>query len=551
MATAAEQFLREGGEAIAAADWERARACFEEARELDDAPEALDGLSEVANFEGEYERAIELKEAAFAAYRERHQGVEASHVARWLAFMHATYHGNYAVASGWMARAESLLEGVEECAAHGWLILDRAPFSRSPEERQQVAASALAIARRFGDADLEFEAMALLGESHVALGRIDEGMKLLDEAMAALIAGEIADHKAIGEIYCRLLSACEQATDVRRAEDWVSAIDRHTVWTDFVRPTCRTHYGGILMALGRWQEAEAELLAAIKTFERGYRGDAAFPLVRLAELRVRQGRFEEGERLLENTEWHPLARRAAAAIALGRRDLPLAEELTRLCFEGAADDDPACGPALELLVAVQLARGDEQGARSTLDQLAALAASCGTPSLEASAELAAGQVAIARGDDEAIGHLKRAVERFAGIELPFETARARLELARALAPSGPDAAAYEARLGLDAFERLGAAYDCDCAAELLRTLGASGRSWPKGRGPLTKRETEVLALLVEGLTNAEIAKRLFISVRTAEHHVASILAKLDLRSRAEAAAYGVRQGAAARGPVGK
>ena len=61
---------------------------------------------------------------------------------------------------------------------------------------------------------------------------------------------------------------------------------------------------------------------------------------------------------------------------------------------------------------------------------------------------------------------------------------------------------------------------------------------------MTKRETEVLALLVEGLANAEIAERLFISVRTAEHHVASILAKLDLRSRAEAAAYGVRQGAA-------
>ena len=543
MATSGEQLLREGGEAIATADWERARAYLEEALKLDGAPEALDGLGEVANFEGDYERAIELKEEAVAAYVERDQPVEASHVARWLGFMHGTYHGSIAVASGWIARAESLLEGIEECAAHGWLILDRAPFSRSPEERQQVAAAALAIAQRFGDADLEFEAIALLGESHVALGRIDEGMKLLDEAMAALAGGMIADHKAIGEIYCRLLSACEQATDVQRAEDWMSAIDRHVVWTDFVRPTCRTHYGGILMALGRWQEAEGELLAAIKTFERGYRGDQAFPLVRLAELRVRQGRFEEAERLLENREWHPLARRAAAAIALGRRELPLAEELTRLCVEGAVEDDPACGPALELLVAVQLARGDEQGARSTLDRLAALAASCGSPSLEASAGFAAGRVAIARGDDEAIGHLKRAVERFAGLELPFETARARLELARALAPSGPNAAVYEARLALDAFERLGAGYDCDAAAELLRTLGASGRAWPKGRGPLTKREAEVLALLVEGLANAEIAERLFISVRTAEHHVASILAKLDLRSRAEAAAYGVRQGA--------
>jgi DNA-binding CsgD family transcriptional regulator len=544
MTTTGEQRLREGRMAIRAADWQRARACFEEARELDGAPEALDGLSEVAMFESEYERAIELKEQAFGAYRQRDQLVQASHVARWLAFMHATYHGNFAVASGWIARAESLLEGVEECAAHGWLILDHAPFSHSPEERQQVAASALAIARRFGDVDLEFEAIALLGEAHVALGRIDEGMKLLDQAVAAIAAGEIADHKAIGEIYCRLLSSCEQATDLRRAEDWLSAIDHYVVWTDFVRPTCRTYYGGILIALGRWQEAETELLAAITTFERGWRGDAAFPLVRLAELRVRQGRFEEAERLLEGREWHPLARRAAAAIAFGRRELPLAEELARLCFEGAAENDPACGPALDLLVAVQVARRDEEGARSTLDRLAALAASCGSPGLEASTEFAAGRVASVRGDEEAITHLKRAIERFAELQLPFEAARARLELARALASSAPDAAVYEARLALEAFERLGAAHDCDAAAALLRTLGARGRAWPKGRRPLTKRETEVLGLLVDGLTNAEIAERLFISVRTAEHHVASILSKLDLRSRAEAAAYGVRQATA-------
>src|SRR5919106_1364993 len=418
------EFLREGREAIAAADWARARASFEEARELGSVPEALDGLSEVANLEGEYEQAIELKEAAFAAFRGRDQLVEASDAARWLGFMYATYHGNYAVASGWMSRAESLLEGVEECAAHGWLILDRAPFSHSPEERQQVATAALAIARRFGDTALEFEATALLGESHVALGRINEGMRLLDEAMAAITSGEIADHKAIGEIYCRLLSACERATDVRRAEDWIAVLDRHVIWTDFVRPTCRTHYGGILMALGRWEEAEAELLAAIKTFERGYRGDAAFPLVRLAELRVRQGRFEEAERVMADLEWHPLARLAAAAIALGRRELPLAEELARLCLDEAADDDPGAGPGagpvLELLVAVQLAQGDEAGARSTLERMTALAEARESPGLTALAELAAGRVAMARGDEGTTRHLTRAVEGFAALELPFE-----------------------------------------------------------------------------------------------------------------------------------
>jgi DNA-binding CsgD family transcriptional regulator len=542
-ADAAADLLRRGREALAAADWETARSCFEEAWELDESPEALDGLSEAAHFEGDYDRAIELKERAFAAYRRAGRPVEAAEIARWLAFLHATCHGNFAVASGWMGRAESLLDGVEECAAHGWLMLDRAPFSSDRSEREKVAASALAIATRFGDADLEFEAKALLGETYVASGRVAEGMRLLDETMAAVSSGEVVGHGAVGEIYCRLLSACEHAADVRRAEEWMAAVDRYVVWSHFVRPTCRTHYGGILIALGRWNEAEAELLDAIRTFERGYRGDRVFPLVRLADLRVRQGRLEEAERLLEGVEWHATARRAAATIALARGELGLAEDLARMCFEGTDQSDPACAPLLELLVAIQLTRDEIPAARETLDRLAALAEGLENERAGAFAELATGRVRAAEGDEGAAPHLRRALERFAALDLPFEAARAQFELARAIAPRARDAAVAEARAALGAFERLGAARDADAAAGLLRELGAAGRAWPKGRGALTKRESEVLSLLAAGLSNAEIAERLYISRRTAEHHVASILMKLGLRSRAEAAAYAVRAGA--------
>jgi DNA-binding NarL/FixJ family response regulator len=540
---AREDLLHDGQEALAVADWERARVCFERVLEQEESPEALTGLSKIAMIDREYERAIELKQRAFELYVHVGEFAPASDNAIWLTFMYVTYQGNFSVGLGWKERAASVLEGVEECAAHGWLTLLNAPFSRDPTEREQLAVSALAIARRYGDVDLEIEALSLCGEAYVVSGRISKGMRMLDEAMAAVTAGRVRDHFALGEIYCRLLSACEAALDVRRATDWLSLIERYVVWTDFVAPTCRTHYGGILIALGRWGEAEAELLAAIDAFSGGYRGDRGFAAMRLAELRVRQGRIEEAERLLEGAEWHPTARRMSATIALVRGDTALAAELGELCAEGSELADPTCVPALELLIVTRLAIGDLAAARQAADRLGMIARATALERLDACAALADGRVHAAQGDERAAVQLTRAVELFASLGLPLEAARAQLELARTLAESAPAAAVREGKLAITAFDRLGAQPDADAAAALLRGLGDSaGRAWPRGAARLTRREAEVLGLLAEGCSNAEIAKRLVISTRTAEHHVANILSKLGLRSRAEAAAYSVRHG---------
>jgi ATP/maltotriose-dependent transcriptional regulator MalT len=549
-AEATDELLRSGREALSVGDWAGARSCFEKAaRELGERAEVLDGLSQAVHYQGEHDLAIDLKERAFAAYRRHDKRVEAAELARWLAFLHGAVRGNMAAANGWMARAESLLDGIDECPAHGWLTLDRAPFTSDSSERERLALAALSIARRFGDRDLEFSAMALLGQAYVASGRLAEGMTLLDETMAAVLGGEVAQIGAIGEIYCRLLNACEQATDVRRAEQWLAAASRSVAWIDFVPPTCRSHYGGVLIAIGRWAEAETELLAAVRVFESSYRAERATPLVRLADLRVRQGRFDEAERLLEDSDWHPSARRVLASVALGRGDVTLAEDRARLCLERADPSDPSCAPLLELLVDIRLARGELEGAQQAVARLTELATTLSSDFVGACAELATGRVRAAEGDGRASAHLHAALERFSVLDLPLEAGRARLELARALGPSAQDAAVAEARLALATFERLGASRDADGAASLLRNLGAAGRAWPKRYGELTKRETEVLALLAAGCSNAEIGERLFISRRTAEHHVASILSKLGLRSRAEAAAYAARE--RSEGPVAK
>jgi DNA-binding NarL/FixJ family response regulator len=532
------ELARAGSEALAGADWETARSSFERARELAETGEVLDGLARTLHFQGEYQSAIELSERAFSAYRSENQLVAAADTARWLAFLHAAINGNLAAASGWMARAEELLEGADECAGHGWLVIDRAPFTRDLAERERLATAALAIARRYGDADLENAATALLGESRVASGRVAEGMTLIDRAMTSVSSGEVISIVAVSDICCRLLNACEMALDLRRAEEWMPVAERFA-WQEFVPPVCRTHYGGILTAIGRWPEAEEQLLSAMRTLENSYRLMREGPLVRLADLRLRQGRFEEARRLLDGNESHPFARRALAAIALAEGELSLAEEIVGLCFEGP--DDPGCAPALELLVRIRLARNDPAGAELAMNRLTDLAEESGDERVAAFAALASGRVRTSVDAERAAADLQAALRAFSVLDLPLEAAQAQLGLACSLAEMAPDAARTEAGAALRAFERIGATWDADAAAQLLRELGGGGRAWPRGFGELTKRETEVLALLGEGCSNAEIAERLYISRRTAEHHVAHVLSKLGLRSRAEAAAHAVRQ----------
>jgi DNA-binding CsgD family transcriptional regulator len=141
----------------------------------------------------------------------------------------------------------------------------------------------------------------------------------------------------------------------------------------------------------------------------------------------------------------------------------------------------------------------------------------------------------------ACAHLETALAAFVHAGIPYRTAQTRLMLAQVLGHGDREVAGAEARAAFSVFEDLGASRDADAAAALMRDLGIrAARTGPKNVGRLTGREQEVLALLGEGLSNPEIAGRLFLSRKTVEHHVARILSKLGLRGRAEAAALAAR-----------
>ena len=227
-------------------------------------------------------------------------------------------------------------------------------------------------------------------------------------------------------------------------------------------------------------------------------------------------------------------------LALERDDLELAGALVDRGLAAAGDEPSVRADLLPLQAAVLLAQGDAERAGAVAGELAAVAERLARPDLAAAADLAAGRAAGDAGP--ALAHFEAAARGFAALGMPLDEARARLESARVLAAQGSPLARAEARAACDGFERLGARRDADRAAELLRSLGGAGRSAVRGtRDRLTSREREVLTLLADGLSNAAIAERLVISSRTAEHHVGRVLAKLGVRSRAEAVAVALRQ----------
>lgn len=298
---------------------------------------------------------------------------------------------------------------------------------------------------------------------------------------------------------------------------------------------------GILTAAGRWAEAESELSTSIRHYDDSFRAMRSGAVVRLADLRVRQGRLDEAARLLAGFEFDPYAVRPLARLHLARGEVEVASSILRR-FLSAAGDHVLHAPVLALLVEVEVAAGRLDEAAVLCRRLSSIAAETELPHVRAVADYAAGVACSAADPPTALRHLETALAAFAAAGLPLEEARTRLAIARLLAGTNAEVAVAEARAALAACDRLDAGPDADAAASLLRSLGSTGRASPRLGGPLTRRESEVLRLVAEGLSNEQIARRLFLSKRTVEHHVGSILAKLGLSTRAEVLAYAARHG---------
>ncbi|ABS27848.1 response regulator receiver protein [Anaeromyxobacter sp. Fw109-5] len=446
--------------------------------------------------------------------------------------------GDTAQATGWLGRAQRLVEG-EDCVEHGYLLLPVAEQRLGEGDgagAHVVAARAAGLGDRFRDADLIACARHVQGRALIQVGQVQAGLALLDEAMLAVVAGELAPIMT-GLIYCSVIDACQELQALRPAREWTTALAR---WCEqqpqlvAFTSTCLVHRAEIMQLNGAWTEAMAEACRACERFSQGLeRVPPAAAFYRRAELHRLRGELaaaEEAYRTASRLGRDPQPGLALLRLAQGRTDAASAA-IRRVV--GATPDPLQRAKLLPAQVEIMLAVGGVDEARSACRALEECAETFDTEVLRALAAQARGAVLLAEREAQAaLGALRRAFELWQRVEAPYEAARVRALMGLACRSLGDhEAADLELGAARAVFEGLGA------SPELARLDAIRERSTPAGRSPLTPRELQVLRLVAAGRTNKAIAAELFLSERTIDRHISNIFRKLNVPSRAAATAH--------------
>jgi len=528
---------REAGRRLAWADAYTALSLADRSSPL--AAEDLELLATAAYLLGRVAECHQALLRAHHAYAENSDPRRAARCVFWVAFT-LLLQGDLAQASGWLARANRLLDDErQECAEHGLLLLPVVVQAFAVGDfatAGATAARAAKIGARVGDADLLALALHFQGRVLVTEGRVADGLTLLDEAMVAVVAGELSPPVA-GNIYCSMIDACQEIAELRRAHEWTAAL---TAWCgkqpDMITFSgqCLVHRAEILQQQGAWPEALQEAKRACERFARAadqYATGAAF--YRQAEVYRARGDFAAAEDAYQQaSQWghEPQPGLALLRLSQGKTDAAVAA-IRRVVAE--TTDRLSRAKLLPAHVEIMLTVGDIAAAGEAASELTEIAGDFATPALRAVAGHARGAVLLAEGDmPAALVALRGAWQVWRELDAPYEAARARVLIGLACRALGDeDAATMDLDAARSVFAGLGATPDLNRIERFTRK-----KTDTAGHG-LTAREMQVLRLLATGKTNHAIAADLILAEKTVDRHVTNIFTKLGVSSRAAATAY--------------
>ncbi|MFW5898897.1 MAG: LuxR C-terminal-related transcriptional regulator [Jiangellaceae bacterium] len=489
-------------------------------------------------------------DAAAAWERAHREYVAAGEIARgvrcaaWLGLI-LLQHGEHARGSGWLGRAQRVLEEAGlDCVEQGYLMLPvglQKLFGGDADAAHATFAEVSGIADRFGDSDLRALGRLGQGQALVARGDAARGVSMLDEAMVEVTAGDVSPIAA-GIIYCAVIIACRDVFDLRRAQEWTSALSRWCASQPDLRPyrgQCLVHRSELMQLRGEWADALEEIQQACEHLSDPpgdpVMGMALYQQAELLRLRGELDLAEENYR--QASAWGHPVQPGFALLRLAQGRIADSHSAIRRAVS-EADGALERSRSLAAYAEIALAADDRDAARTAVDELERITAGFDSAYLRAIVGYARGSVLLADGDPAgACAALRRAWLDWQELDAPYETGRVRLRMAEACRLlEDHDTAEMELDAARRIFEQLGAV---PSLTEVQRLAMVGSRATAGG---LTAREVEVLRLVATGASNREIADTLVISDKTVARHLSNMFTKLDISSRAAATAYAYEHG---------
>ena len=535
------ELVLRGREASARRAWPEA---FESLSRADDAApleaEELELLATSAYMVGRDDEHIRALERAHHAHLDVGHHPQAVRCAYWIGH-NLMLRGEMGPATGWFSRGQRLLEHEElDCAEHGYLlipVLVRHAIAGDHAAAYETATEIAEIGTHFADRDLIAIGVHEQGHALVRQGRFEEGLRLLDEVMVGVTAGELSPI-VTGLVYCNTIGFWQSVYELRRAREWTDALTR---WCEqqpeMIAHTgvCLVHRAEIMQLQGAWDAALEEARRAGERFAEGVLnervcGKAYYRQGEVHRLRGERSAAEGSYREASRRGYEPQPGLALLRLAEGKRDAA-SSAIRRVLDE--ASQPRARAALLPAYVEIMLASGEIEEARSACRELETISGAHRSDMLRAMSAQARGALALAEGDPQvALVALREAWHAWQELEAPYEAARVRVLVGLGCRAVGDeDTAAWELDAARGAFAGLGAAPD----AARVDSLTASPQA--AAAHGLTQRELQVLRLVAQGATNRSIAAELVLSDRTIDRHVSNIFAKLRVSSRAAATAY--------------